>query len=1186
MTQVKAEFAKWVKQYGVHCDDDDPNARADSCGECRECGGECVRKPSAKTGGECIHRYEAPLPGPPERRGRGAHVVGGRAHLRGGSRGGRANGRGKMLQSRGAAKGKGGGAPFGKSGGAPWKPPSPKKVDHLRSKQEGKQSAAALRQHAAATTTSPTRAATCLSTGCSRRCDRSPPCSPRSTATPMPRASPAPSAGGRSTPRAISARRPPSSRRSSTLTRAPPPRATPSTTSRSTSPSAGGRTAPSSTRCSRRHRRRRRRFGATPGLSTARGRAPAARGRGGGAPRRQRERAAGGDAGARRRAAAAPRAARERMGGRARDALVKAHPPACAARGERRHAAPRCRRRRRAASVLRKLITCVAALAVGRYTNTSSMPLIVDDYGGTPLHYAALAAGAPAGGGAPLAWGDANVALLLDAQPAAARVRDGLGRPASSRAHRRAARRHASSKGRRRAGAFEAAASALGRNQPSSGAGARGPVRRRRAGVVSPGLDQHARHAVARPSKCEASATPSVGTARPLRLFVASSLVSSPRSATARWWRRSLGAVVGGAPLLRTLRLHPRPGLRAHALGTRAVPARARWPPCVAPGREPSRARPPGATRTWSRTHRAPEKYSRTLFGPRSPFVFLRSRGASFRSIGPSAFLPRRVSERRERLRPTKTRPSRADAPSETSTPVLAVVIREDALVSFASRVRRVSPLAAAAAGIRRGVGGVLADHQPVLRVAERAKHAVQLHETLRALAFPRGARRARRPQRRHARAAVAPPPRLSLLLVRHDVGGGDGDAHLPVLGVHRVTLASPPARPGDADAHRAWRSTMCAPLCVAAFRFSTNSEPPNAARSRRRRRASRGANTFSWRRSRRRVLDARQGAWRYSRYSLLLLFLFGHPRTPSSSSSVAGPKHEHGRGLRRRLSRRERHRARRGAHARRPRPGLRTRRRRRPSRRWPRTASSAACACAAARASRAVLASVAARRVLRLVAEAARPSRTGPRRRESRLGAEGARAHRAPVAVAPTKAIGRRAGSAAPGSAAPGADAPSSPSSSRVGSRAGPRLEGRFSLVVAFSVAPRRTPDGWRTCALCARFPETDGRPSVETREGLASTRRGIASARRADRETVSSSSVAMSARDRTTRTRGPSCCESTLSQQTSRRNTAFFSWCRLGRSRVESRSFVSVAFAAFVVDAKSRLTKSREARSSPPAE
>ena len=151
MTQVKAEFAKWVKQYGVHCDDDDPNARANSCGECRECGGECVRKPSAKTGGECIHRYEAPLPGPPERRGRGAHVVGGRAHLRGGPRGGRPNGRGKMLQSRGAAKGKGGGAQFGKSGGAPWKPPSPKKVDHLRSKQEGKQSAAALRQHAAAT---------------------------------------------------------------------------------------------------------------------------------------------------------------------------------------------------------------------------------------------------------------------------------------------------------------------------------------------------------------------------------------------------------------------------------------------------------------------------------------------------------------------------------------------------------------------------------------------------------------------------------------------------------------------------------------------------------------------------------------------------------------------------------------------------------------------------------------------------------------------------------------------------------------------------------------------------------------------------------------------------------------------------------------------------------------------------
>ena len=48
-------------------------------------------------------------------------------------------------------------------------------------------------------------------------------------------------------------------------------------------------------------------------------------------------------------------------------------------------------------AVLRKLITCVAALAVGRYTNASSMPVIVDDYGGTPLHYAALAAGAPAG---------------------------------------------------------------------------------------------------------------------------------------------------------------------------------------------------------------------------------------------------------------------------------------------------------------------------------------------------------------------------------------------------------------------------------------------------------------------------------------------------------------------------------------------------------------------------------------------------------------------------------------------------------------------------------------------------------------------------------------------------------------------------------------------------------------------
>jgi hypothetical protein len=48
---------------------------------------------------------------------------------------------------------------------------------------------------------------------------------------------------------------------------------------------------------------------------------------------------------------------------------------------------------------------------------------------------------------------------------------------------------------------------------------------------------------------------------------------------------------------------------------------------------------------------------------------------------------------------------------------------------------------------------------------------------------------------------------------------------------------------------------------------------------------------------------------------------------------------------------------------------------------------------------------------------------------------------------------------------------------------------------------------------ALCAaRFPETDGRPSISAREGLASTRRrrGIASARRAERETVSSSSVA----------------------------------------------------------------------------
>ena len=230
-----------------------------------------------------------------------------------------------------------------------------------------------------------------------------------------------------------------------------------------------------------------------------------------------------------------------------------------------------------------------------------------------------------------------------------------------------------------------------------------------------------------------------------------------------------------------------------------------------------------------------------------------------------------------------------------------------------------------------------------------------------------------------------------------------------------------------------------------------------------------------------------------------------------------------------------------------------------------PRTASSAACL--GDRASVApCLASVAARRDS---ASSRKPSAVGGAKTTGKP-ASRRRAHiAAPVAVAPTKAIGRRAGSAAPGS-----DAPSSPSSSRVGSFARvPRARVLASRVFS-SPRTNRGTAGLR--ALCARFPETDGRPSVETREGLASTRRGIASARRADRETVSSSSVAIDRSSRSIRRERARLGDARagLHRRRDEDETRLSSRGVVsGGSSRKARSFVSVAFVAFVafvVDAK----------------
>ena len=233
-----------------------------------------------------------------------------------------------------------------------------------------------------------------------------------------------------------------------------------------------------------------------------------------------------------------------------------------------------------------------------------------------------------------------------------------------------------------------------------------------------------------------------------------------------------------------------------------------------------------------------------------------------------------------------------------------------------------------------------------------------------------------------------------------------------------------------------------------------------------------------------------------------------------------------------------------------------------------PRTASSAACL--GDRASVApCLASVAARRDS---ASSRKPSAVGGAKTTGKP-ASRRRAHiAAPVAVAPTKAIGRRAGSAAPGSAAPGSDAPSSPSSSRVGSFARvPRARVLASRVFS-SPRTNRGTAGLR--ALCARFPETDGRPSIKTREGLASTRRGIASARRADRETVSSSSVAIDRSSRSIRRERAETrlgdARAGLHRRRDEEETRLSSrGVVTGGSSRKARSFVSVAFVAFVVDA-----------------
>ena len=507
--------------------------------------------------------------------------------------------------------------------------------------------------------------------------------------------------------------------------------------------------------------------------------------------------------------------------------------------------------------------------------------------------------------------------------------------------------------------------------------------------------------------------------------------------------------------------------------------------------------------------------------------------------------------------------------------------------MSFASRVRRVSPLASAAAGIRRGVGGVLADHQPVLRVAERAKHAVQLHETLHAaLAFPRGARRARRPQRRHARAAVAPPPRLSLLLVRHDVGGGDGDAHLPVLGVHRVASRRR-LREGDADArHERGKVPVRAPLRRGVQVQHQQRTPERRAVATGGARRSRREHILE-RRSRRRVETraAARGGIRGIRFCFCFCFCgirfcfcwaireragrAGRRRRSANDLAVlvlreravlvlllrAGPKHEHGRGLRRRLSPPRGVARVASAHARRPRPG--------------REPGAGAVLLDGSengelggvpwrpRERRAVPGERRRAARLRLVAEAERRRRGQD---DGKAGVEEARAHRrarrrrAHEGDRTTRGVSRAGVSRAGVRCAVFAVF-----FARRFVRAGPpRARFRLARLLVAANEPR---DGWFTRALCAL--SRDGRTAVDQN----ARRARVHASRHRERATRRSrDGFLFVRRDRSVvaidppRTRGDASrrrARGAPPPPRRRRNTAFFAWCRHGRF-VTKGSFV----------------------------
>ena len=476
--------------------------------------------------------------------------------------------------------------------------------------------------------------------------------------------------------------------------------------------------------------------------------------------------------------------------------------------------------------------------------------------------------------------------------------------------------------------------------------------------------------------------------------------------------------------------------------------------------------------------------------------------------------------------------------------------------MSFASRVRRVSRLACAAAGIRRGVGGVLADHQPVLRVAERAKHAVQLHETLHAaLAFPRGARRARRPQRRHARAAVAPPPRLSLLLVRHDVGGGDGDAHLPVLGVHRVASRRR-LREGDADArHERGKVPVRAPLRRGVQVQHQQRTPERRAVATGGARRSRREHILE-RRSRRRVETraAARGGIRGIRFCFCFCLAI-RERAVLVLLLRAGPKHEHGRGLRRRLSPPRGVARVASAHARRPRPG--------------REPGAGAVLLDGSengelggvpwrpRERRAVPGERRRAARLRLVAEAERRRRGQD---DGKAGVEEARAHRrarrrrAHEGDRTTRGVSRAGVSRAGVRCAVFAVF-----FARRFVRAGPpRARFRLARLLVAANEPR---DGWFTRALCAL--SRDGRTAVDQN----ARRARVHASRHRERATRRSrDGFLFVRRDRSVvaidppRTRGDASrrrARGAPPPPRRRRNTAFFAWCRHGRF-VTKGSFV----------------------------